>query len=124
MAIKRYLLVNSCFSFFCGILMLLLPEQFNSFFESSSPLIFTIIGINLMSFSVFVLFVALSKPIRLFLIQLIIILDVLWVIASLLLLLFTIGNLSTNGYIMIGLIAVFIGFLAFKQYQNYPAKEI
>lgn len=123
MALKRYLLINSCFSLFTGILMLILTQQLNMFFDITNSWVFRIIGLNLVLFSLFVLFVALSKPIKQLLVKIIISLDALWVIGSISIIVFRLFQLSPIGYLLIGIIALLIGFLAFKQYQHYPQKN-
>ena len=118
MALKKYLLINSSFSFICGLCMLLLNDQLNVFFNISQPLVFYIIGLNLILFSFFVLFAAVSKPFKNILIKIIIVLDILWVIGSLIIVVFKVFNLSNTGYLAIVAVAVFIAFLAYQQNRN------
>lgn len=123
MGLKSYLLINGCFSFFSGTLMLILNEQLNFFFDISNPMVLTVIGVNLIVFSFFVLFVALAKPIKKLLVQLIVVLDILWVLGSVFIIIFALFDLSNNGYKTIGIVALFIGFLALKQFQHSTQKE-
>lgn len=118
MELKKYLLINSLFSFICGLSMLILNDQLNTFFHISNPLIFNIIGLNLIFFSFIVIFTAISKPLKTLLIKIIIILDILWVIGSLIIVVFQLFELSGNGYFAIGLVGIFIAFLAYQQNRN------
>lgn len=118
MALKKYLLINSCFSFICGLCMLILNLELSTFFHVSQPIIFTIIGLNLLLFAAFVLFTAMSNYYKNILVTIIIVLDALWVTGSACIVLLGIFNLSFNGYLSIALVGLFIAFLAFKQYTN------
>ncbi|MGI9531500.1 hypothetical protein [Lutimonas sp.] len=118
MALKKYLLINSCFSFFCGACMLIFNIELSDFFHITQPLIFTIIGINLLFFAGFVLFTALSKRFKKILVNSIVSLDAAWVAGSLYILLSGAFNLSFNGYLTIAVVALFIAFLAYKQHST------
>ena len=116
--LKKYLSINSIFSAFSGILMSLFPEQLNAVFNVSNPYIFPIIGLNLIVFSIFVWFVSTKQLSNKILVNLISSLDVLWVLGSVVIVLFSLFNLSRSGYILIGVVAVWITFLAYKQFKN------
>lgn len=118
MDLKKYLLINSSFSFLTGMIMLILNPKLRVFFSVTEPLIFTIIGINLLIFAAFVLFVARSKPLKSNLVKIIVVLDILWVIGSFILIFTDVFKLSLSANITIGLVGVFIAFLAYKQYTN------
>lgn len=108
--------MNSSFSLLTGLIMLLFSEKLQSFFNIEHSFIFPVIGINLIVFSIFVWFVSKQKNNKV-LVQIISILDFLWVLGSLLIIIFNIFDLSKNGTIVIGVVAIWIGFLGFKQYQ-------
>ncbi|EAR01396.1 hypothetical protein FB2170_11766 [Maribacter sp. HTCC2170] len=77
------------------------------------------IGLNLIIFSCFVWFFSSKRTTNNILVNLIILLDVAWVLGSLLIVIFQLFNLSVNGYLLIATIAVLIGFLAYKQWNGF-----
>jgi hypothetical protein len=119
--LKNYLIINSVFSDFSGFCMLLFSSKLNIIFNIENPYIFPVIGVNLLVFAVFVLYVAIKKSEQRSFVGVITLLDALWVLGSVVLLLFSNQTgISSSGNLLIGLVAVFIGFLALMQYQNLP----
>ena len=116
--LQKYLTINSLFSGISGAVMLLFSSALNTFFNLSNPYIFPILGVNLLVFALIVGYVAQKQLHNKSLVNLISGLDGLWVIGSLGIILFQLFDLSSNGYIAIGLVAVWIGFLGYKQFQN------
>ena len=117
-ALKRYLAINSGFSAICGITMLVFSSGLHSFFDIQNEYVFPVIGINLIVFSVFVWFVAQKQLTNRILVNLISGLDALWVLGSLIIILLGLFDLSRNGIILIGVVAVWIAFLGYKQFKN------
>lgn len=116
--LRLYLTINYAFSAFSGTTMLLFSEQLNQIFHFSDPLMFPIIGANLLVFAMFVFYVTgwqIGKP---GLVKLISLLDAGWVVGSVFLLLFGPFGISPIGLWIIGIVAVWIGFLGYKQYSN------
>lgn len=116
--LKRFLRINSVFSLVSGLIMLLFTKQLNVFFNIENPYVFAVIGANLVVFAVFVWYVSKRQLHNKLLVNVICILDLFWVVSSAAIILFGLFDLSKNGNIVIGLVAVWIGFLGFKQYQN------
>lgn len=116
--LKKYLTINSIFSAICGIIMLVLSSGLNSFFNTQNEYIFPIIGLNLIIFSGFVWFVSQKQLANKILVNLISGLDALWVLGSLIIILFGLFDLSRNGNILIGIVALWIAFLGYKQFKN------
>ena len=116
--LKKYLTINSLFSGVCGIIMLVFSTGLNSFFDIQNEYTFLIIGLNLIVFSIFVWFVSRKQLTNKLLINLISGLDALWVLGSLITILFGLFNLSRNGYFLIGTVAIWIAFLGYKQFKN------
>lgn len=110
--------LNSLFSALSGAIMVLFPNALNTFFNVSIPYIFPILGINLLVFAFIVGFTAQKQLGNKRLVNLISALDALWFLGSLGIIVFQLFDLSKNGYIAIGLVAVWIGFLGYKQYEN------
>jgi hypothetical protein len=116
--LKKYLTINSIFSAFSGTTMLLFPSKLNELFNINNAYVFPIIGANLLAFSAFVLFVSIKKPTNKTLVNTITILDLIWVLGSLAILAFGLFDISKTGHILIGVVAIWIAFLAYKQFQN------
>ena len=116
--LKTYLTVNSIFSAISGIAMLVFPERLSQLFNINNAYVFPIIGGCLLLFAVFVWFVASRKLANKTLIQIITLLDILWVIGSFLIVFFELFNLSKTGNIIIAVVAIWIAFLAYKQIKN------
>ena len=116
--LKKFLLINSFFSISCGTIMLFFSIKLNSFFNINNEFIFQVIGLNLIFFSILVYYVSLKHLRNKLLVNIISLLDAVWVIGSLIIILFDLFNLSNNGKIIIGLVAVWIAFLGYKQFKN------
>jgi hypothetical protein len=116
--LKTYLSLNSIFSAISGLTMLLLPTKLNELFNINNAYVFPIIGANLMVFSCLVWYVSRKHLTNKLLVNTISILDLLWVIGSFIIVAFGIFDISKTGNILICVVAVWITFLAFKQFQN------
>lgn len=116
--LKKYLTINSIFSAASGTAMLLLPSMLNEFFNIANPYVFPMIGLNLLVFSFFVWFVSRKLLDRKNFIILISGLDALWALGSLVIIAFELFDLSNDGYIVIGVVAIWIAFLGYKQFKN------
>ena len=116
--LKKFLLINSFFSIACGTIMLFFSIKLNSFFNINNEFIFQVIGLSLIFFSILVYYVSLKHLRNKLLVNIISLLDAVWVIGSLIIILFDLFNLSNNGKIIIGLVAVWIAFLGYKQFKN------
>ncbi len=116
--LKKYLTINSLFSATSGLCMLLFSDKLNVFFNIPNAYIFPVLGINLLVFAAFVWYVAQKKRDDKTWVNLITGLDALWVIGSLGIIIFQLFGITTNGYVTIGIIALWIAFLGYKQYEN------
>lgn len=116
--LKKYLNINGSFSALSGISMILCTCQLNDLFGFDHPYIFPIIGINLLIFAGFVFVTSLKFISNKKLVQAITVMDVLWVLGSLAILIFDLFSLTIIGRLLIGLVAVWIAFLAFKQIKH------
>jgi hypothetical protein len=114
--LKKYLSVNSLFSGICGLIMILFTISLNDFFHLKNEYIFPVIGVNLLIFSAFVFYVSTKQLSNIILVKIITILDVFWVLGSITIVLFGLFDLPTKGYFLISIIALWIAFLAQKQY--------
>jgi hypothetical protein len=116
--LKVYLTVNSIFSAKSGIIMLIFSNGLNIIFGINNSYVFPIIGLNLILFSAFVWFVYRKHLTNRLLVHIISGLDVLWVIGSLLIIFLKLFDLSKTGYIIIGIVGIWIGFLGYMQFIN------
>ncbi len=116
--LRNFLAINSIFSALSGLIMLVFSTLLNRFFNIEHPYIFPFIGANLLLFSMFVTYVAQKDLNNKLLVNIISALDGLWVLGSLAIIVFGAFNLSTNGYIAIAAVAVWIAYLGWNQYKN------
>lgn len=117
--LKTYLRINSAFSMLTGVLMVLFSDKLMKFFNSiDDQYLFDIIGLNLIAFALFVWYVSTKQLQNVILVKLISFLDIIWVIGSFIIVLFQLFNLSLNGYILITIVAIWVGFLAYKQLKQ------
>lgn len=116
--LKKYLTINSIFSAISGLIMLLLSNKLNNLFSIHNMYIFPAIGLNLIVFAAFVWYVSIKQLCNKLLVVTITVLDAFWVIGSVAIVLLGLFDLSTNGYILISTVALWIAFLAYKQLIN------
>ncbi|NOT94298.1 hypothetical protein [Ferruginibacter sp.] len=116
--LKKYLSINSSFSAISGLSMLLLSGRLNELFNINNTYVFLIIGVNLLVFSAFVSYVSKKQLTNKILVNIISILDLLWVLGSFGIVAFELFDLSKVGNILIIIVATWIAFLAYKQFIN------
>lgn len=116
--LKKYLTLNSAFSAFSGLTMLVLTSTLNNFFNITNQYVFPFIGVNLLVFSLIVWYVSRKQLNNKLMVNIISFLDGLWVLGSLIIILFGLFGLSKNGYLLVGLVAMWIAFLGYKQFKN------
>ena len=122
--LKTYLTVNSIFSAISGILMLIFSNKLNDIFGLNHPYIFPIIGANLLVFAAFVYFVSHKLLSNKGMVTTITILDILWVVGSFVIVAFGLFDISKTGNILITIVALWIAFLAYKQFCFQPKNYI
>lgn len=115
--LKKYLTINSLFSAISGLSMLLLSDRLNELFNISNTYVFPIIGTNLLVFSVFVWYVSNKQLTNKMFVNIISFLDLLWVLGSFSIVAIGLFDLSKVGNILIIIVAFWIAFLAYKQFQ-------
>jgi len=113
--LKKYLLINSAFSGLSELALVFISDHINTLFNIDNTIVLPAIGINLLVFSLIVYYVAVKQLKRNSLVTLISALDLLWVIGSAAIILFQLFNLSSAGYIIIGVVAIWIAFLGSMQ---------
>jgi len=120
--LKKYLTINSIFSSISGLTMLLFSTNLNKLFNIDNVYVFPVIGGNLLFFAVFVWFVSSKQLTNKIMVTAITVLDAIWVLGSFAIVLLKLFDLSNNGYIVISSLALWIAFLAYKQFRNIGRK--
>lgn len=120
--LKKYLTINAVFSAISGLSMLAFSRRLKSLFTIEITLVFPLIGAILLVFGSFVYFVIVKQLSNKTLVTTITILDVIWVLGSLLIVIFAPFGISSIGNLLITIVAVWIAFLAYKQHINSKSK--
>lgn len=115
--LKKYLKMNSLFSGISGLIMLLFSKWLNGLFDITNEYVFQIVGVNLLVFSVCVWFVSKRYLSDKKIVNLICILDGLWVFGSILIVVLNLFNLSYIGYFTISIVAIWIAYLGYNQFK-------
>jgi hypothetical protein len=116
--LRKYLTINSIFSAVCGLIMLMLSGGLNQLFGIENFYIFPVLGLNLLVFAVFVWYVSRNQLTNRAWVMTITVLDVLWVVGSFVIVLLGLFDLTGSGYILTAVVALWIAFLAYKQFVN------
>ncbi|TAG58525.1 MAG: hypothetical protein EAZ27_01485 [Cytophagales bacterium] len=120
--LKKYLTINAIFSAINGLTMLLFSSNLNKLFNIDNAYVFPVIGGNLLFFAAFVWFVFSRQLKNKILVTTITTLDALWVLGSFAIVVFSLFDISKTGNILIIVVAIWIAFLAYKQFINTRSK--
>lgn len=115
--LKKYLTINSIFSAFSSLTMLLFSSNLNKLFNIDNVYVFPIIGSNLLIFAAFVSYVSSRQLTNKNLVATITVLDALWVLGSFAIVSFGLFDLSKEGNTLVSIVAVWIVFLVYKQFK-------
>lgn len=115
--LKKHLTYNAIFSLFSGFIMIFYSNFLQSLFGFENPYVFPMIGGNLLFFSAVVFFVSVRYLDNKLFVNIISALDGLWVIGSIIISGFQLFGLTSNGYLIISIIAMWIGYLGYQQYS-------
>ena len=114
--LQKYLTANAIFSATTGTTLLIFKEKIEGLFAVESSSFFTILGILLLFFSLTILAEIIKKRSKFVL--WIIIQDLLWVVGSVVLLIFNPFEISFLGNILVASVAVIVLFLGIGQYMG------
>ena len=114
--LQRVLLGNAAFSGLSGLLMVLAANPISQFLGLSNPLILAIVGIALLLYMPFLVWLANQTPVPSWMTWVVIELDVLWVIGSLILIFTSLVPLTTGGKWTIAITADIVAIFAILQY--------
>ena len=109
---------NALFSATSGITLILFHTSIASIFGVQNAMPFWIVGIMLVLFATTVYLEARQTPKRIRPVKFIIIQDLLWVLASFVIIAFHLFNLSIAGYWIIAIIAIIVGSFAYAQWRG------
>jgi hypothetical protein len=120
--LKTTLMVNSLTSLATGIVLIAFSKSVATLFGVTQALPFTGAGIFLVSFGTFVFLTGLKKPLDTKLVHFIILLDSLWIVASIITVLFLFSVLTFIGNLLILLVAGWVGLMVYL--QNSGLKQL
>ncbi len=123
-SLRNILLLNALSSGATGLLLLMAARPIAALFDMQITLPFIGAGIFLLLFATFVLLVALKQPLNLAAVKIVTALDIIWVIASLILVVEIHAFISLPGRVIILAVAAWVALMALLQYKgrkNAPA---
>lgn len=120
--LKLALRLNAAFSLITGTILILFSHSAASLFDVTQPAPVLLIGIGLLIFSAAVYAVSRQSPIYLIYVFVIIILDIGWVIGSIVVITHGLFEISTAGHFAIASVAVIVS--GFALHQSYALMHI
>lgn len=123
LSLKNVLKINGISSGATGVGLVGFSEFFAKIFSIEASLLFIDIGLFLILFSGLVLFTAFQKTIKIKLVKLIVLIDYLWVVASLFACLFFIDSISWIGHLLILGIAAWVALMAVLQNSKLKIRQ-
>lgn len=112
--LKSALLINAGFSILCGLVCLLIADSLAQIM-GIAPWMLYVLGIGLLLFAADAAYTATRSPINLLFAKLITGADVLWVLGSVVILIFFPGSLTFNGQLILELVAIAVAVIATVQ---------
>ena len=116
--LQRAILGNALFSTVSGLLILLTAVPISQFMGLASPIILTMVGILLLLYMPFLVWLANQSPVPHRLAWIVIELDVLWVVGSLILIFTSLVSLTTGGKWLLAITADVVALFAILQYAG------
>jgi hypothetical protein len=116
--LKNVMLVNAVSSGATGAGLLLASNVVAGIFGANQTQPFVGVGIFLVAFAALVYLVSRQNPMNTNAVRLIIAGDTLWVVASLIIVLFQVFNISLLGYLLIGAVALWVAAMAYLQFNG------
>jgi hypothetical protein len=113
--LKNVMLINAISSGATGLGLIAFAGLIAGLFETSMTGPFVEVGAFLLAFAILVFSVSRGNPVNTRAVRLVIVLDTLWVIASLVIVLFQPFAISMLGYIAIAAVALWVAAMAYLQ---------
>lgn len=117
-SVKKWLLTNAAFSTVCATLSITLNSKIQSWFGFQDPQLVPELGIGLYLFAGFLMYTAYQQPVNKKTVNIISMMDALWVVGSLFLVLFQAFSLTETAYVAISIVAVCVGLFGFMQFKT------
>lgn len=115
MRLHQAIKINSIYSALNGITAIFFAEPIANFMGIIDPLAITLVGIALLLFCILLVGILRTEVINIRLARYVIVLDWLWVVGSLILIVFNPYNITSGGLFLIGITALMVGLLAMLQ---------
>ncbi len=109
--------INAISSGATGLALVLIPNVFLTLFEVADAWPFVATGIFLVAFALMVFIEARKTIVNPSWVRIIIILDAMWVVASIAVITLQSWRISSLGYALIGAVALWVGLMAYLQYM-------
>ena len=122
--LKTALLANAIFSSLSGIAILLFSNWLSQLMGIGNEFILPVIGSGLVLFAATIVYHATRASINLNQVKLIIAQDLAWVVGSLIVIVFSLFNLTTIGYLLVGVVAVAVADFAWLQWIGLKRQSI
>lgn len=120
--LQNVLKANAVFSMLSGSAILFFGNSIAEMMNISNAIILMVIGVGLILFGSFVWYQVSRSNINIKKVKMIIIQDWIWVLGSILIIGLQLFQISFNGYILMGIVALIVADFAF--FQNYYLKRI
>ena len=120
--LQNVLKANAVFSMLSGSAILFFGNSIAEMMNISNAIILMVIGVGLILFGSFVWYQASRSNINIKKVKMIIIQDWIWVLGSILIIGLQLFQISFNGYILMGIVALIVADFAF--FQKYYLKRI
>ena len=114
--LRNVLMINAISSGLTGLILVIAPRFVAYLFATSFTQPFIVVGMFLVAFSTLVVVAAFQNPLRAGMINLIIVLDSSWVIASLAVIVLQLLEISALGYFFIAGVAAWVLLMAYFQF--------
>lgn len=118
MTLINVLLTNALSTGISGMILALLPNFFANLFKVNTPQLFKAFGIFFVIFSLFVFTAALKNPIQKNWVKIIIVLDISWVLGSLITAPILFSFISIGGSIVLLIVAGWVALMAYLQIKT------
>ncbi len=125
--LRRALQANGLFSVLSGVVLAVSPAQVSSFLGLDMPGLINFLGAGLIGFAVALFWLAAEPRIRRSLALTVILLDIAWVVGSILLLINDIVSFTSHGMwaiaIVSGIVAVFAALQSYGLHRSYDTSQ-